>query len=412
MEKKQLKILSLIGILLVSLVYPLHTEAKQSDEETKVQKVVFHSGNQMKLQSRELPDPVPRFVYDSGFDFEYPDAVRGIYVTGPSAGGSRFEKLLKLVDETDLNSMVIDIKEDAGILTFKPEEGSPYEDVGINYIKDVREVLKTLEKHDIYPIARVVVFKDSKLAKKRPDLSFTKNGQVWENGKGESFVNPFLKEVWDYNVEVAKMAAKMGFKDIQFDYVRFPEGFEKRDDVLNYDQGKYKDLELDDVQKRVTAVTDFVEYARKELEYYGVDVSVDIFGYSATIPEAPGIGQNFTKISKNVDVISSMIYPSHWTSYFGIPFPDKEPYRLVTEYAKVENERLGELEDPPTSRPWIQDFSAPWLYYNEPTKYYDKEDVEAQIRALNENGIQEFLLWNPLNSYSENVDYTPLDKES
>src|SRR5699024_5113160 len=101
----------------------------------------------------------------------------------------------------------------------------------------------------------------------------------------------------------------------------------------------------------VEAVTDFVQFAREELAFYDVDVSVDIFGYAATIPETPGIGQNFSKISENVDVISSMIYPSHWTSYFGIEIPDKEPYRLVTEYAKVENEILGNLENPPKSRP-------------------------------------------------------------
>ena len=131
-----------------------------------------------------------------------------------------------------------------------------------------------------------------------------------------------------------------------------------------------------------------------------------IFGYAATIPEAPGIGQNFSKISENVDVISSMIYPSHWTSYFGIDFPDKEPYRLVTEYAKVENELLGKLEDPPVSRPWIQDFEAPWLYSGPPTQY-GKKEVEAQIKALNENGIDEYLIWNAGNVYTENVDYTP-----
>ncbi|WP_237458313.1 putative glycoside hydrolase [Pontibacillus yanchengensis] len=406
MEKMQPKTIVLIGILLLGLSFPLHNEISAEDE-SGIQTVSFHTENQMTLQKRELPDPVPRFVYDTGLNFEYPDAVRGIYVTGPSAGGSRFEKLTKLLNDTDLNSMVIDIKEDAGILTYKPEEGSPYHEVGRNYIKDPRKLLETLEEKEIYPIARIVVFKDSELAKKRPELSFKKNGKVWTNGKGESFVNPFMKEVWDYNVEVAKKAAEMGFQEIQFDYVRFPEGFEKRDDILTYSEGDYKDFEGDNVQKRVTAVTDFVKYAREELEYYDVDVSVDIFGYSATIAEAPGIGQNFTKISEQVDVISSMIYPSHWTSYFDIPFPDKEPYKLVSEYAKVENERLGELEDPPTSRPWIQDFDAPWLYHGEPTKHYDKEEVEAQIRALNEHGINEFLLWNPGNSYSENVDYTP-----
>src|SRR5690606_40715711 len=114
----------------------------------------------------------------------------------------------------------------------------------------------------------------------------------------------------------------------------------------------------DNVQKRVHAVTDFVAYAKERLEQYGVKVSVDIFGYTATLPEAPGIGQNFSKISEHVDVISSMIYPSHWTSYFGIVKPDLEPYRLVSEYVKMESAKLAALEKPPVSRPWIQDFTA------------------------------------------------------
>ncbi|KGP90724.1 GTP-binding protein [Pontibacillus chungwhensis BH030062] len=404
MENKQLKILFLIGILLLSFIPAAKAHAE--GEEESGQKAKFHTEREMTMKTLELPERLPRFVYDSGLDFTYPDAVRGIYVTGPSAGGARFDKLVNLIQTTDLNSMVIDIKEDAGIITYQPEEGTPYEDVGTNYIDDPRKLLETLEEEEIYPIARIVVFKDSKLAKKRPDLSFTENGQVWKNGKGESFVNPFMKEVWDYNVQLAKKAAEMGFQEIQFDYVRFPEGFERRDDILSYNEGDYADIEGDNVQKRVTAVTDFVEYAREELSGYDVDVSVDIFGYSATIKEAPGIGQNFSKIASNVDVISSMIYPSHWTSYFGISFPDKEPYKLVSEYAKVENEVLGKLEDPPTSRPWIQDFEAPWLYSG-PTKQYGKAEVEAQIRALNENGIKEFLLWNAGNSYTENVDYTP-----
>src|SRR5690625_5681015 len=117
---------------------------------------------------------------------------------------------------------------------------------------------------------------------------------------------------------------------------------------------------MDNVQKRVEAVTDFVAYAHEELGQYGVDVSVDIFGYAVTVEETPGIGQNFSKISENVDVISSMIYPSHWTPHFGIDYPDEEPYRLVDEYSKRENEVLGRLENPPISRPWIQDFEAPW----------------------------------------------------
>src|SRR5699024_7224973 len=260
--------------------------------------------------------------------------------------------------------------------------------------------MKTLEEKNIYPIARIVVFKDTELATSNPEYSFVEqNGEVWKNNRGEAFVNPFMKEVWDYNLDIAKMAAELGFEEIQFDYVRFPEGFEHRDEDLTYSQGDYADSDLDNIKRRVEAVTDFVAYAKDELAYYGVDVAVDIFGYAATIEETPGIGQNFSKISANVDVISSMIYPSHWTAnYFDIPMPDKEPYRLVTEYVKVENEVLGKLDDPPTSRPWIQDFEAPWLYSG-PAKQYGKVEVEDQIKALNENGIDEFLIWNAGNSY-------------
>ncbi|MGG0669427.1 putative glycoside hydrolase [Lederbergia citrisecunda] len=348
------------------------------------------------------------YTYDSGLVFDYPDAVRGIYVTGHSAGGSAFERLLKLIDSTDLNAMVIDIKDDFGYLTYKPQEDSPLFNMGIGqpYIKDPRKMLETLEEQKVYPIARIVVFKDSVLAEQRPELSFMDGDEVWKNGRGESFVNPFMKEVWDHNVDIAIEAAKMGFKEIQFDYVRFPEGFEKRHETLNYSMDDYKESDLAPVQRRVEAVTDFVEYAREQLKPYDVDVSVDIFGYSATLPEAPGIGQNFSKISENVDVISSMIYPSHWTSYFGISKPDLEPYRLVAEYAKVENAKLGALDNPPVSRPWLQDFSAPWLGRGN-YLHYGKEEVEAQIKALKENGIDEFLLWNAKNKYTEGVDYTP-----
>lgn len=355
---------------------------------------------------RKVPSEIPRFKFNSGLNFEYPDAVRGIYVTGNSAGGEKFNSLVKLVDETELNSMVIDIKEDHGYLTYMPDKDSPFRDIGKAHIKNPRKMLKTLEEKKIYPIARVVVFKDSALAKKKPEWSFKDGNQVWKNGRGESFVNPFVKDVWDYNVSIAIEAAKMGFKEIQFDYVRFPEGFENRDASLAYSTGDYHDVKMDNVQKRVKAVTEFVAYAREKLRPYDVKVSVDIFGYTATLPEAPGIGQNFSKISEHVDVISSMIYPSHWGSYFGIAKPDMEPYRLVEQYAKLEKKKLDDLKTPPISRPWLQDFTASWLGSGN-YRVYGKKEVEAQIKALNDNGIKEFLLWNASNRYTRNVDYTP-----
>jgi hypothetical protein len=161
------------------------------------------------------------------------------------------------------------------------------------------------------------------------------------------------------------------------------------------------------VQLRVDAVVDFVAYAKQELQPLGVKVSVDIFGYAATLPEAPGIGQNFSRICENVDVISSMIYPSHWgPGYFGISKPDLEPYRLVSEYAKSETDKLSQLQNRVISRPWLQDFTAPWLGQGN-YRSYGIAEVEAQIKALQDNGIREFLLWNAGNTYTEGVDYTP-----
>lgn len=377
--------------------------------EEQAQDFTTRTYNALEIPSEVLASS-QLFKYSSGLNFEYPDAVRGIYVTGHSAGGQRFESLVDLVDKTDLNAMVIDVKDDYGNVTFEFEEGTELGALGIGqpYINDPRAVLELMEEKQIYPIARITVFKDTLLAEKRPDLSFTDGNGVWKNGRNEAFVNPFLKEVWDYNVQIAIEAAKLGFKEIQFDYVRFAEGFENRAETLQYSTGEYAGEGSDPMQARVDAVTDFVAYAREQLKPYNVELSVDIFGYSATLPEAPGIGQNFSKISENVDVISSMIYPSHWTSYFGIAKPDLEPYKLVAEYAKVENSKLAELENPPVSRPWLQDFTASYLgagnYLN-----YGKAEVEAQIKALNDNGIKEYLLWNAGNSYSPGVDYTPLE---
>nr|WP_237179294.1 putative glycoside hydrolase [Paenibacillus sp. MMS18-CY102] len=422
------------------------------------------------------PKPAPPPAFASPYVFEYPDAVRGIYVTGWSAGGEKMKTLLKLLDDTELNAMVIDIKDDDGYITFKPE--GKLAEFGQPYIRDPKALMKTLEAHHIYPIARIVAFKDTVLAKKQPELSYVLNGKVWRNGNGDGFINPFLKSNWQHNVDAAILAAKLGFQEIQFDYVRFPEGFERKDKVLAYSMGEYKDKKptkfveqekayaqataayqagltplqaayasattayngnktddnkkaLNDAQKalsafkktepakpdfsekarytqlRVDAITDFVHYAREQLKPYGVKVSVDIFGYSATLPEAPGIGQNFSRISENVDVISSMIYPSHWSDgYFGIKHPDTEPYRLVQEYAKREKEKLSALSKPPISRPWIQDFTASWLAKGSYI-HYGKAQVDAQIKALKDAGIPEYLIWNANNRYTANVNYTP-----
>lgn len=324
--------------------------------------------------------------------------IRGIYVQAANTQGQKFNQLLHLVKQSDLNAMVIDIKNDHGTLTFQPDKSSPYYRISRPYIKNPTKLIETLNQHNIYPIARIVVFKDNVLAKSHPEWSFkTANGTIWRNGRGDAFTNPFVKQVWDYNIGIAKEAAKIGFKEIQFDYVRFPEKFETFEASLTYSR-QSKD------QSRVSAVSEFVKTAHEKLKPYGVKMSVDVFGNATVIPEAPGIGQNFSQIAQHVDVISAMIYPSHWGSIFGMKKPDLEPYRLVSEYAKVEKARLTKLADPPISRPWLQDFTATWLGKGN-YKVYGKNEIEEQIRALHSQGIHEFLLWNAKNNYTPNVQY-------
>lgn len=329
-----------------------------------------------------------------------PDApvVKGIYATAHSAGGARLETLLQLIDGTDLNALVIDIKDDFGYITYPTETESLLQlGEAKRYIRDIAGLMEQLEAHDVYPIARIVVFKDSVLAAKRPDLSFVnEDGTVWTNGRGESFVNPYVQEVWDYNIAIAEEAVALGFKEIQFDYVRFPEGFEKRADTLDYEQTELS---------RVEAVSGFVAYAKQKLQPLGVRVSVDIFGYAASVPAAEGIGQDFEQISANVDVISPMVYPSHYsTGWFGQKTPDKAPYETIFGSMADTHKKLEALENKPIIRPWIQDFTASWLGKGNYTTYGVKE-VEAQIAALKDSDIHEYLLWNAGNKYTAGVTY-------
>lgn len=311
----------------------------------------------------------------SSDDVKYPkDGVRGIYVSADATNGEKFEELTKFIDESDLNAMVIDVKDDSGNVTINFNTGNKEIDKHTLDIVDAKPLLNKMKEKDIYPIARIVTFKDKNLAESHPEWSFKQaDGSVWESDGGDKFVNPFVKEVWDYNINVSKEAAKAGFRDIQYDYVRFPEAFENVESSLTYDKGKYKNSKLSDVDQRVDTISQFLKTARKELKPYGAEVSADVFGYAAMVEEAP----------------------------------DKEPYEAVDHYLDKETAVLNKLGDKkPKSRPWLQDFTARYLGEG---KYmeYDSKAVEAQVQALKDHGINEYLLWNAGNDYSKGVDYTP-----
>ncbi|MEB5792810.1 putative glycoside hydrolase [Staphylococcus hominis] len=381
------------------------SDSGQKDGNQKNEQSSNQSGNS---QSDALKKNNDKNTNENKVDYPK-DGVKGIYVTSNSTQGKKMDELVKFIKDSNLNTMVIDVKDDTGNITMKLNTGNKQVDKNTLDIVDGKKLLKKLHDNNIYPIARIVTFKDTKLANDHPEWTFkNSDGSVWTNGKGDSFVNPFMKEVWKYDIDVAKAAAKAGFQDIQFDYVRFPEGFENQADSLTYNKGEYKNSKMSSGDQRVDTITKFLEYANKELKPMGVNVSADVFGYSALVENAPGIGQSFPKISKNVDAISSMIYPSHWSNGdFGLQAPDTEPYKTVNRYIQKENSLLDTLgKDKPISRPWIQDFTASYLGAGNYIEY-DAKAISEEVQALKDNGVNEFLLWNAGNDYTEGVNYNP-----
>ena len=218
-------------------------------------------------------------------------------------------------------------------------------------------------------------------------------------------MNPFMDEVRNYDLQIAELAANAGFDEIQFDYIRFAEGFETFHDKLDYPKGKWEKLKMNEGEKRIDAITSFVKEAREMLQAYDTPCGIDVFGYSMQVGRAEGIGQDFKEMSNQADVMSSMIYPSHWGLYsFDIEKPDLEPYELVKRYLKEEQEVFSEIEHKPQSRPWIQDFTASWIGEGNYMEY-DAKAVEDQVKAIYDSGQKEFLLWNASGDYTTGVEY-------
>ena len=315
------------------------------------------------------------------------ERVRGLYLTGYTAGNpDRLAALLRLAKEGGLNAMVIDAKDDDGRVTWRSDVPLAAE-IGANSdkIPDIQALIRTLEENDIYPIARVVVFCDPLLSRRRPEWAVRVDGRLWRDRRGLSWTNPYLREVWEYNVEVAKAAARAGFREIQFDYVRLPEH-----DLPGFTAGM-------PLEKRVEAITNFLRYARQELEPLGVKLSADVFGLTTTVTDDMKIGQDYAAIAAVVDYISPMVYPSHYSpGNYGLPDPEARPYETVYNSMMKAREKTPDLPLE-RHRPWIQDFSL--------RHRYGAAEVEAQIRALADAGIRQFLLWNPNNRYTPGVNY-------
>jgi len=322
--------------------------------------------------------------------------VKGIYVSAWSAVGRKLDGLIQLVETTDLNAMVIDMKNDSGQITYASTIPLVNR-IGANsnrVIPDVKALLQRLKSKNIYTIARVVVFKDPYLSGKRGDLAMkSKSGKVWRDKKGIAWVDPFKSEVWDYNIAVAKEAAALGFDEIQFDYVRFPENGKRLDQEVRFDNPQQ--------WSKAQAIESFLKRAQDQVGPSAY-LSADVFGLTTSSNDDMGIGQDWMKMSKEVDFISPMLYPSHYASgVYGVKHPDLQPYAIIRKAVsdgKAKNAQLAQAAAPAADiRPWFQDFTATWI---KPHKKYGPGDVREQIKAAREQGVNQFLLWNSTSTYT------------
>lgn len=320
--------------------------------------------------------------------------VKGIYVTGPMAGNAAFDDLLSLVDETELNSMVIDIKNDGGEITYKMNlETAQAMGACINYIPDMEGLMKRLKEHNVYTIARIVCFKDPYLAANYPELALKKpDGTAIVDGHGMAWVNPCKEEVWKYLVDVAKEAGKLGFDEVQFDYVRFPIG----SDAEAADYGV--DMTVFTKQQ---AITGFLQYAKEALHKEGIPVTADVFGtIIGNETDVKQVGQDYRVLGETLDAICPMVYPSHYSKgVFGLAVPDAQPYETVLAAMQDSAEELADIpaEGQAVVRPWLQAFTASWVdgYIS-----YGGDQIRAQIQAVYDSGYEEWILWNASNRYS------------
>lgn len=370
-----------------------HTSIPSDDSQTEEQ-----SESEVHVQpetTENASDRLDEYLLD---DPRTPTPVKGIFVTGAVAGTvNTMPALTQLVEDTSLNAMVIDIKNDAGEVTYKM--GLPLsQEIGaeVRYVADMPQLIKELKAKGIYLIARIVAFKDPILAEQKPEYAVKNaDGSVFHDNNDLAWVNPYREEVWDYLIDLSRQAVELGFDEIQYDYIRFSTA----EGIADADFGS-----LAEGKTREDAINGFLTKAYETLAPMGVYVSADVFG-TIICNESDGrlIGQNYVEMAKHCDYICPMVYPSHYVNdAYKIPVPDAKPYELICAAVKDGEEKLAAAQAKDTAvhiakqRPWLQAFTATWVEGHIP---YKGKQLQDQIRGCADAGVEEWLLWNASNNY-------------
>lgn len=327
-----------------------------------------------------------------------PPVVRGIYVNAWVFGSDRFYDLVALADTTEINAFVIDVKDGTGHLAYRSSLPLAIE-IGANRMvraPDVRARLTVLQERGIHPIARIVVAKDPLLADGRPDWSVRHvEGGLWADRIGHHWVDAYRDSVWMYAADVAEEAVLMGFAEIQFDYIRFPD--EPRERMQNAIFSARREGE-----SRRGAIRRNLRLLRGRVRSLGVPFTVDIFGLTTSAQGDMGIGQNWEDIAVLADVVLPMVYPSHYyAGAYGLDFPNAEPYETVRRALQDGIRRNEAIPDAARIRPYLQSFSIRRVRYT-------AKEVRAQIDAVHDLGLTDWVLWNASGRYPAGA-FSPSD---
>ena len=320
-----------------------------------------------RAAARREPGPVP---------MPMPATVRAIYLNPLATDAARMRDLFDLIDYTEINALVIDVKEDG---LYVPTRVPLFLDAGEidPGVLDAPALLGALHERGVYAIARVVTFRDAYITRSRPDLAMIdrSTGQPWQSFDGLTWLNPLKDELWDAYREFAVELVDLGFDEIQFDYVRFPSD----GDMATLDAGTPLDDPL-----RTRTIAGFIGACRDVIAPLGATTAADIFGYTMLVDDI-GIGQNARLLGEQADVLCPMVYPSHYPDYsINVPgTPNDYPYDVVAislaeGATRVPSARL---------RPWLQDFSLAGMSDYGPTQ------VRAQIDAAEAAGAGGWMLW-------------------
>lgn len=323
---------------------------------------------------------------------ETPSQVKAIYMSSWVGGTPSFrDKLVKIMDETEVNAVVIDIKDYTGKISFNLD-AAPFNTMGSteNRIPDIKEFIGRLHDKNIYVIGRVSVFQDPHLVKEWPEEAVKTSSDknvAWKDRKGISWMDAGSEKVWDYSVKLAKESYDVGFDEINFDYIRFPSDGNMKDIYYPHSEGKDKS----------EVIKSFFEYLHRELQGGDSDIkiSADIFGMTTTNTDDLGIGQVLEDALANFDYVAPMVYPSHFpNNWAGLTNPAAEPYDVIFKSMGKAVERAKVMGvDPKKLRPWLQDFDL--------GADYTAEMVKAQIQATYDVELDSWMLWDPKNIYTK-----------